>query len=94
MSPDGKKEHIIELIDVISVYIICHGLYYPYKPPKNTSPNLPNVPPNIGKYDTIAKAVKGSAFADPVEENLLKPSKTSICGPKPQSGYIGLYKAT
>ena len=31
----------------------------------------------IGKYDTIAKAVKGSAFADPVEENLLKPSKTS-----------------
>ena len=29
------------------------------------------------KYDTIAKAVKGSAFADPVEENLLKPSKTS-----------------
>ncbi len=27
------------------------------------------------KYDTIAKAVKGSAFADPVEENLLKPSK-------------------
>ncbi len=29
----------------------------------------------IGKYDAIAKAVKGSAFVDPVEENLLKPSK-------------------
>ena len=32
----------------------------------------------IWKYNTIAKAVKGSAFADPVEENLLKPSKNII----------------